>query len=54
MDPINFGKKKGNETTIVSLGSKGGETKIFRKDGRGLLQKLKTTSKQPLGPKLNL
>ncbi len=38
--PIGFGKKSGNETTIVSFGSKGGETDIFKKDRTGLLKKL--------------
>ena len=29
LGPIGFSKKSGNETTIVSLGSQGGETEIF-------------------------
>ena len=38
--PIGFSKRPGNETTIVSFGTKGGETEIFRKDGKGLLKKI--------------
>ena len=30
LGPVGFSKKSGNETTIVSFGSKGGETEIFR------------------------
>ena len=40
LGPIGFGKKSGNENTIVSYGTRGGETEIFRKDGKGLLQKI--------------
>ncbi|KAL9969873.1 hypothetical protein ACROYT_G022144 [Oculina patagonica] len=50
IDPIGFSKKSGNETTIVSFGSKGGETEIFKKDGTGLLKKFTDKFKAPLGP----
>ena len=50
MDPIGFGKKKGNETTIVSFGSKGGETEIFRKHGWSLLKIFTDKFKTALGP----
>ena len=50
LDPIGFSKKSGNETTIVSFGSKGGETEIFRKDGRSLLKKFTDKFKTALGP----
>ncbi|KAL9976402.1 hypothetical protein ACROYT_G013700 [Oculina patagonica] len=50
LDPIGFSKKSGNETTIVSFGSKGGETEIFKKDGTGLLKKFTDKFKAPLGP----
>ena len=50
LDPIGFSKKPGNETTIVSLGKKGGETDIFRKDGKGLLKKFTDKFKTSLGP----
>ena len=50
LDPIGFSKKPGNDTTIVSFGTRGGETEIFRKDGKGLLQKFKDKFKTPLGP----
>ena len=46
---INFSKKPGNET-IVSFGTKGGETDIFRKDGKGLLKKFTDKFKTALGP----
>ena len=50
LGPIGFSKKPGNETTIVSFGTKGGETDIFRKDGKGLLKKFKDKFKTSLGP----
>ena len=50
LGPIGFGKKPGNENTIVSYGTRGGETEIFRKDGKGLLQKFKDKFKTSLGP----
>ena len=50
LGPIAFSKKSGNETTILSFGSKGGETEIFRKDRRGLLKKFTDKFKTSLGP----
>ena len=51
LGPIGFSKKPGNETTIVSLGARGGETEIFRKDrGGGLLKKFTDKFKKSLGP----
>ena len=50
LGPIGFGKKPGNENTIVSYGTRGGETEIFRKDGKGILQKFKDMKKTSLGP----
>ena len=50
LDPIGFSKKPGNETTIVSLGRYGGETEIFRKDGKGHLKKFTDKFKTSLGP----
>ena len=50
LGPIGFSKKPGNDTTIVSFGTKGGETDIFRKDGKGLLKKFTDKSKTSLGP----
>ena len=50
LGPIGFSKKPGNETTIVSFGTKGGETDIFRKDGKGLLKKFTDKFKTSLGP----
>ena len=50
LGPINFSKKPGNETTIVLFGTKGGETDIFRKDGKGLLKKFTDKFKTGLGP----
>ena len=49
LGPIGFSKKSGNETTIVSLGSRGDETEIFKKDGSGLLQKFTDKFKTALG-----
>ncbi|MCV6575503.1 MAG: hypothetical protein OIF58_07185, partial [Cohaesibacter sp.] len=51
MDPVGFSKKSGNETTIVSFGSRGGETEIFRKDRSGLLKSFTDKFKKSLGPK---
>ena len=51
LGPINFGKKQGNENTIVSFGSRGGETPIFRKDGSGLLKSFTDTKSSALGPR---
>ena len=50
LGPIGFGKKPGNETTIVSVGSRGGETEILKKDGSGLLKKFTDKKKASLGP----
>ena len=55
LGPIGFGKKPGNENTIVSYGTRGGETEIFRKDGKGLLKRFqRQVQKTPLVRKLNL
>ena len=50
LGPIGFSKKPGNDTTIVLFGTRGGETEIFRKDGKGLLQNFKDKFKTSLGP----
>ena len=50
LGPIGFGKKPGNENTIVSYGTRGGETEIFRKDGKGLLKSFTNKFKTSLGP----
>ena len=50
LGPIGFSKNPGNETTIVSFGTKGGETEIFRKDERGFLKKFTDKFKTSLGP----
>ena len=50
LGPIGFGKKPGNEDTIVSFGTRGGETEIFRKDGKGILKKFTDMFKTSLGP----
>ena len=54
LGPIGFSKTSGNETKIVSFGPKGGECKIFRDDGRGLLKSFTVNFKNPSGQKLNL
>ena len=50
LGPIGFSKKPGNDTTIVSFGTRGGETEIFKKDGKGLLKKFTDKFKTYLGP----
>ena len=50
IDPIGFGKKKGNENTLVTFGSKGGESEILKKDGTGLLISFTDRFKGALGP----
>ena len=50
LGPIGFSKKPGNDNTIVSFGTRGGETEIFKKDGKGLLQKFKDKFRTSLGP----
>ena len=50
LGPVGFSKKGGNETTIVSLGTRGGETEIFKKDGRVLLKRFTEKFKIALGP----
>ena len=54
LGPIGFSKKPGNDTTIVSFGTRGGETEIFRKMGKVFSKNLKTSSKHHLVQKLNL
>ena len=49
LGPIGFSKKSGNETKIVSIGPKRGESKIFRDDG-GLLKSFTDKFKKSLGP----
>ena len=48
--PISF-SKKGNQSEIVSLGPKGGEEKIFKKDGSGLLKSFEKRFSKALGPR---
>ena len=50
LGPIGFSKKSGNETKIVSFGPKGGESKIFRDDGSGLLKSFTDKLKKSLRP----
>ena len=50
LGPIGFSKESGNETTLVSFGSKGGETEIVKTDGSGLLKNLTEKFKTSLGP----
>ena len=49
MPPIGFGKKPGNYNKIVSIGPRGGESEIFKKDGT-LLKSFKDKFKTSLGP----
>ena len=50
LGPIGFSKKPGKDTTIVSFGTKGGETEIFKQDGKSLLKKFTDKFKTSLGP----
>ena len=50
LGPVGFSKKSGNEKTLVSFGSKAGETEIFKKDDSGLLKKFTDKFKTSLGP----
>ena len=50
MDPIGFGKENGNENTLVTFGSKGGESEFLKKDGTGLLKSFTDRFKGALGP----
>ena len=50
LGPIGFSKKPGNDTTIVSFGTRGGETEIFKKDGKSLLKNFTDKFKTSLGP----
>ena len=49
LDPIGFSKKGGSEAKIVSLGSKGDETEIFKSDGSSLLKSFTDKFKKSLG-----
>ena len=50
IDPIGFSKKSKYENLIASLGPKGGETEMFKKDGIGLLKSFLDKNKEALGP----
>ena len=50
LGPIGFSKRPGNDNTIVSFGTRGGETEIFKKDGKSLLKKFTEKIKTSLGP----
>ena len=49
LGPIGF-MKKGAQTEIVSLGPKGGETQIFKKDGSGFVKSFTNKFSTTLGP----
>ena len=49
IDPIAL-SKKGTNSEIVSLGPKGGETKIFKQDGSGFLRSFTDKFSKSLGP----
>ena len=49
LGPIAF-SKKGTKSEIVSLGPKGGETKIFKQDGSGFLKSFTDKFSKSLGP----
>ena len=48
--PIGWGKKPENENEIVVIGPKGGETRIVKQDGSGLLKAFENSYKKALGP----
>ena len=50
LGPVGFGKKSGNVGKVVLLGSRGGETKIFRDNGSGLLKSFTYKFRKSLGP----
>lgn len=49
MDPIGF-SKKGNRNEIFAFGRTGGETKIFKSDGKTLLKSFIEKYSKALGP----
>ena len=54
LGPVGFNKKSGNEKTLVSFGSKGGETEFSKKMTVVFSNNSQTSSKHPLGGKLKL
>ena len=50
LGPISFGKKPGNYNKIVTIGPRGGESEIFKKDGKSLLKSFTDKFKTSLGP----
>ena len=48
--PISFGKKPANYNKIVTIGPRGGESEIFKKDGESLLKSFTDKFKTSLGP----
>ena len=54
LGPIGFSKRPGNETTIVSFGTKGARLTFSEKMGKVFAKNLQTSSKHPLVQKLNL
>ena len=54
LGPIGFSKKPGNDTTIVSFGTRVARLKFSEKMGKVFSKNLKTSSKHHLVQKLNL
>ena len=50
LGPIGWGKKPENRSEIVHFGPKGGEDRILKKDGSGLLKSFTDKFKNALGP----
>ena len=48
--PISFGKNPANYNKIVTIGPRGGESEIFKKDGESLLKSFTEKFKTSLGP----
>ena len=50
LGPIGWGKKPENKGEIVHFGPKGGEDRVLKKDGSGLLKSFTDRFKKALGP----
>ena len=51
LGPIGFGKKSGNQASIVSFGPKGGETKILKSGSSDFLKSFTDKNSAALGPR---
>ena len=51
LGPIGFGKKSGNQASVVSFGPKGGETKMFKSGCSDFLKSFTDKNSAALGPR---